>query len=173
MVVASPVPDLLTGSGSVGLAGRAVLVAVLLAVAAAGWWVARRRAGTFRDAASSALPGHRRGTVPGLSAADLGAAVGSVATFVQFSSATCATCPHVRRVLEGVAAARTGVVHVEVDAEARMDLVRRFGVVRTPTVLLLDPEGRLASRTSGPMTATQASAALDHLPHGATRRTDA
>jgi hypothetical protein len=41
------------------------------------------------------------------------------------------------------------VVHVEIDAEHHLDLVRRLGIVRTPTTLVLDPRGREASRASG------------------------
>jgi hypothetical protein len=52
---------------------------------------------------------------------------------------------------------------VEVDAEASMDLVRRFGVVRTPTVLLLDAAGVVRSRTSGAITAVHARTALAEL----------
>ncbi len=42
-----------------------------------------------------------------------------------------------------------GVTHVEIDAEARLDLVRRLGVERTPTVLVLDADGRVVRRAVG------------------------
>jgi hypothetical protein len=42
-----------------------------------------------------------------------------------------------------------GVVHVEIDAEARLDLVRRLNVIRTPTVLGLDGNGRIVRRAAG------------------------
>jgi hypothetical protein len=38
---------------------------------------------------------------------------------------------------------------VEVDAESHLDLVRRLHVRRTPTVLVLDAEGRIVRRASG------------------------
>jgi hypothetical protein len=41
------------------------------------------------------------------------------------------------------------VAHVDIDAESRLDLVRRLGINRTPTVLVLDAEGRIARRASG------------------------
>jgi hypothetical protein len=44
-----------------------------------------------------------------------------------------------------------------------MDLVRRFSVFRTPTVLLLNPDGAIHSRTSGPLTPARALAALAQL----------
>ncbi len=42
-----------------------------------------------------------------------------------------------------------GVAHVELDAEAHLELVRRLNVVRTPTVLVLDGAGRVVRRATG------------------------
>ena len=42
-----------------------------------------------------------------------------------------------------------GVVHVEIDAEAHLELVRRLDIRRTPTVLILDREGNVRKRASG------------------------
>lgn len=42
-----------------------------------------------------------------------------------------------------------GVTHVELDAEARLGLVRELGILRTPTVLVLDAQGRIVRRASG------------------------
>ena len=42
-----------------------------------------------------------------------------------------------------------GIAHVEIDAEARLDLVRALGVLRTPTVLVLAADGRIVRRASG------------------------
>ena len=42
-----------------------------------------------------------------------------------------------------------GVAHIEVDAEQHLDVVRRLGIVRTPTTLVLDAAGREVSRASG------------------------
>jgi hypothetical protein len=66
----------------------------------------------------------------------------------------------VSRELGALAAAEPGVVHIEVPADRRLDLVRRLGVLRTPTVLLLGPEGSIRSRTSGPLDRRDAAAAL-------------
>jgi hypothetical protein len=85
---------------------------------------------------------------------------------------TCATCPQVRRVLTDLATSEAGVVHVDLLSEEHMDLVRRFSVYRTPTVLLLDPQGAVASRTSGPLTPARAVAALAELSHDTTRSID-
>ncbi len=91
------------------------------------------------------------GTGPGrrLDAADLGADLGARATLVQFSSAFCAPCRATRRVLGEVARMVPGVAHVEIDAEARLELVRALGVLKTPTVLVLDAGGRVVRRAVG------------------------
>jgi hypothetical protein len=52
------------------------------------------------------------------------------------------------------------VVHIDLLSEDHMDLVRRLSVYRTPTVLLLDSEGAVHSRTSGPLTKARALGAL-------------
>lgn len=80
---------------------------------------------------------------------DVGAELGERATLLQFSSAFCAPCRATRRVLGEVAGMVDGVAHVELDAEAHLDLVRRLNVVRTPTVLVLDDAGRIIRRATG------------------------
>lgn len=84
-----------------------------------------------------------------LRAPELGAELGERATLVQFSSAFCVPCRATRRVLGEVAGLVQGVAHVEIDAEAHLDLVRRLGILRTPTVLVLDADGRVVRRATG------------------------
>jgi thiol-disulfide isomerase/thioredoxin len=81
--------------------------------------------------------------------AALGLTPGERATLLQLSSAFCAPCRATRTVLREVAAMVPGVVHLEVDAEAHLDLVRRLDVRRTPTTLVLDRAGRVRVRASG------------------------
>jgi thiol-disulfide isomerase/thioredoxin len=75
--------------------------------------------------------------------------LGSRATLVQFSTDFCQPCRAAHRILAAEAAGTPGVAHVEVDAADRTDLVRRFDVRRTPTVLVLDGTGRVVGRSSG------------------------
>jgi thiol-disulfide isomerase/thioredoxin len=89
--------------------------------------------------------------------------LGERATLLQFSSAFCAPCRSTRRVLDDVARIVPGVRHVEVDAEHHLDLVRRLGVLRTPTTLVLDPHGREVSRAAGAPTRQAVIASLDSL----------
>lgn len=143
--------------------GLVVLCAALVCAVAAGVLL-RQRNGRMRivrgapaafgsDAARGAdqaggattdVPETRRVT-----SADLGQPLGERATLVQFSSAFCAPCRATRRILADVAAMVEGVAHVEIDAETRLDLVRRLGVLKTPTVLVTDPAGRIVKRASG------------------------
>src|SRR4051812_32108324 len=89
--------------------------------------------------------------------------LGERATLLQFSSAFCAPCRATRRVLEEVARIVPGVTHVEVDAEHHLDLVRRLGILRTPTTLVLDPHGLEVSRAAGAPTKQAVIASLDAL----------
>ena len=129
----------------------ALAVALLLAVVV-GLWVQRRN-GRSRSVAAGDV----------LTAADLGVPLGERATFLQLSSEVCAPCRATARVLGALAPTLDGVAHVEVDAGQRLDLARRLAVVRTPTVLVLDPAGRVVSRADGAMTPVQARAAVAPL----------
>jgi thiol-disulfide isomerase/thioredoxin len=84
-----------------------------------------------------------------LGPADLGQPLGEQATLLQFSSAFCAPCRATKVVLGDVAQMVPGVVHIEVDAESHLDLVRQLDVTRTPTVLVLDATGRIRTRATG------------------------
>lgn len=79
----------------------------------------------------------------------LGADLGAEATLVQFSTAFCQPCRATRRILDEVASMVPGTVHIEIDAEAHLDLVRTLDVRRTPTVLVLDSRGRIVKRAVG------------------------
>lgn len=107
-----------------------------------------RFSGTHRvrggEAATTAAP-----PASVLEGADLEHELGERATLLQFSSAFCAPCRATRRVLADIADAVPGVVHVEVDAEHHLELVRRLGVLRTPTTLILDSNGAEIARAAG------------------------
>jgi len=128
--------------------GLIALAAALVAASALGL-VLRRRAGRFRAARVSPVPD---GPAPGadlLTEADLGGPLGQQATLVQFSTAFCAPCRPTRQILTQVAGMVDGVTHIEVDAAARLDLVRRLRISSTPTVLVLGPDGAIAKRAVG------------------------
>lgn len=118
-----------------------VLCVAVLAVASAYGVLHRWRSGRVRVRGRD---GEKR-----LGAAELGEALGERATLVQFSSAFCAPCRATRRVLGEVAGMVPGVSHVEIDAEDQLDLVRDLGILKTPTVLVLDADGRIVRRATG------------------------
>lgn len=170
---------------------RVLLVLGVLALAVVVGLVWRSRNGRFTPvppsvlaAASPAAPGVPSSTEPGeggaregdgprddrLTVAEIGGPLGAVATFVQLSSEVCTPCRRTHAVLAAVADEHEGVSHVDLDVAQHLDLVRRFGVMRTPTVLLLDASGAVVGRMSGATDRRQALAALDSCRHGVAPR---
>jgi thiol-disulfide isomerase/thioredoxin len=94
---------------------------------------------------------------------DIAHELGERATLLQFSSAFCAPCRATRRVLSDIAGVVDGVAHVEIDAEHHLALVRRLGVMRTPTTLVLDEHGREVTRAQGAPTKEQVLTALARI----------
>ena len=154
--------------------GVLVSVAVLAAASAFGMiWKTRNgrmRAGTA-VVADGAASGPAVGRAPEggqvLTEAELGHPLGGRATLVQFSTAFCAPCRATRAILADVAGLVDGVTHVEIDAESRLDLVRRLDIRRTPTVLVLGADGHVARRASGQPRKADVLAALgEAMPSG-------
>jgi thiol-disulfide isomerase/thioredoxin len=122
-----------------GVTGGFIALAAALVVASVLGLALRRRAGQFR-----AGPGPEV-----LTEVDLDGPLGRRATLVQFSTAFCAPCRPTRQILGQVAGMVDGVTHVEIDAAARLDLVRRLRINSTPTVLVLDRDGAIVKRAAG------------------------
>ncbi|MFF2523095.1 TlpA family protein disulfide reductase [Streptomyces liangshanensis] len=120
--------------------GLIVCAAVLAVASAFGVW---HRRGDGR-LTMRGRDGEKR-----LGEAELGEGLGERATLVQFSSAFCAPCRATRRTLAEIAGMVDGVTHVEIDAEERLELVRELGILKTPTVLVLDAGGRIVRRAAG------------------------
>jgi thiol-disulfide isomerase/thioredoxin len=134
---------------SIGVTGGLIALAAALLVATALGVGLRRRAGRFRPGSpgTPAMPG--RAEPETLTEADLGSSLGKQATLVQFSTAFCAPCRPTRQILAQVADMVDGVTHVEIDAAARLDLVRRLRISSTPTILVLDSDGAIVRRAVG------------------------
>jgi thiol-disulfide isomerase/thioredoxin len=126
----------------VGVAVGAIVVVAVLAVATAAGLIWRRRNGQLQ----AARPGDSESRLTG---AQVGRDLGERATLLQFSSTFCAPCRATSQLLADLAAADAGVAHIEIDVADRMDLVRLLDIRRTPTTLVLGPEGRIAGRASG------------------------
>jgi thiol-disulfide isomerase/thioredoxin len=129
-----------------------VLLGVLAVTTVAGLLWSRRQ-GRVRAVvpADSLLPTLRQ----------LGLTPGDRATLLQFSSAFCAPCRATKRILGEVAEVVPGVRHLEVDAEAHLDVVRRLNILKTPTTLVLDAQGRVTQRAAGQPRKEHILAALD------------
>ena len=95
-----------------------------------------------------------------ITAGEMGAEFGSVATLLQFSSAFCAPCRTTKVLLSEVAKAEEGVV---LDAESHLELVRRLKIISTPTTLILDSNGVEVGRAVGAPRREQVAAALHAL----------
>jgi len=152
------------------------LAAVVLALAVGLWRAATdgrfrgthavRRSAPPGGSATTPAPGEEGAPVPVANppGAELVAAVGERlgerATLLQFSSAFCAPCRATRRVLGEVTGLVEGVAHVEVDAEHHLEATRAFGVLRTPTTIVLDASGAEVTRATGAPTRDQVLTAL-------------
>ncbi|MEH3067043.1 MAG: thioredoxin family protein [Aeromicrobium erythreum] len=159
------------------MTGVIVLLVALVATGVVALLL-RRRDGRFSTPvpaapASSAAVGGAQEPDPGaspvaaaesrevLTAEEIGGPLGDRLTFVQFSSAFCSPCRATRALLSDVVSTRPDVAHVEVDAESHLDLVRRLNIMRTPTVLVVGPDGTVLSRASGLPRRDQVLAVLD------------
>lgn len=160
------------------LTGIVVVVGVLVLATVFGRWRNRRdgrlrsvpRAASQDPLADSA--GRTRQDLAGpaqfRTLTALGVRPGAV-TLVQFSSALCAPCRAARRVLVQVEGLVDGVHLVEVDVEHHLEAVREFRVWRTPTVLVVDADGRVVRRASGVPAGDELIAAITPLLAGAGR----
>lgn len=132
---------------------RLLLVFALLGVSTIAflWW--KGREGVVRDVTSNHA----------LTPADLGVPRGARGTVVVFSTPMCAKCPGTKAMLARVIEDYEGVAQAEIDAAERLDLARRFDIMRTPTVLVLDAAGIAVSRMDGAPTPLQAREAIEGL----------
>lgn len=76
-------------------------------------------------------------------------AFGEHTTFLQFSSETCATCKQTAKLFHELEKTSHGVLHIEIDLTHRLDLAEKFGILQTPTTLVLDSKGIVKSRIGG------------------------
>ena len=117
-----------------------ILIVFTLATAYGLWY--QRSRGQLKSKSS-------RVGKPALTASDIGQDLGSRVTLVQFSSAFCTPCRATRALLTDITADLDDVVHVDIDAEKNLDLVRRLDVRSTPTTLVLNNAGVEVGRAVG------------------------
>ncbi|CAN2226630.1 thioredoxin, thioredoxin [Candidatus Nanopelagicaceae bacterium] len=93
----------------------------------------------------------------------IGADLGSRATLLQFSSAFCGPCRATRLLIEDVTADMGDVAHVELDAEANLELVRQLDIRSTPTTLFINAAGNEVGRAVGAPKRDQVLAAISAI----------
>ena len=127
------------------------LAIVLAAATGFGIWYQRTR-GEFR----------KKKTVngPKLTAAIVGTELGSRATMVQFSSAFCTPCRATKVLLEDMVKSMPDVRYAHIDAESKLELVRKLDIRSTPTTLFLNGAGVEVGRAMGTPKRAQVQAAI-------------
>lgn len=73
-------------------------------------------------------------------------------TFVQFSGAMCSQCRINERTFSEALAPHPEIGFRDLLAEEHMDLVHELGIMRSPTVLFLEPSGEVLARANGVLT---------------------
>jgi thiol-disulfide isomerase/thioredoxin len=84
-------------------------------------------------------------------------------TFLQFSSEFCQPCRVTNKVLEDVTNSFPAICHIELDVAEHMDLVKTYGITRTPTTLIIDKAGTVHFRATGVPKKVDLSAAVSEL----------
>lgn len=148
-----------------------IVVAVLVVVGLFGtWW--NKNNGRFKAKSEDDQEAARVFTE-----ADLGQPLGTALTVVQFSSTFCQPCVATKRVIaHSLDLVKVeGIASIEINAEENLPLAREASVMRTPTVVLLDPSGKEVSRASGELRQQQFLGALGSVlaDHGSEVLTNA
>ena len=135
-----------------------VLIAILALATGYGFYF-RARSGRLKATAKKGATA----ATSSITAVEMGAEFGFVATLLQFSSAFYAPCRATKVLLGEVTKEHPGVVHVVLDAESHLEVVRRLKIISTPTTLILDPSGVEVGRAVGAPRREQVAAALHAL----------
>jgi len=114
------------------------IVIVLALSSAYGFWYRRSR-GVIKAKNKAGI----------ITSEKLGSPLGSRASLVQFSSAFCTPCRATRTLLQNVVSNMSDVVHIDIDAEENLELVRELNILSTPTTLILDSYGHEVARAVG------------------------
>ncbi|MEX2328879.1 MAG: thioredoxin family protein [Nitriliruptoraceae bacterium] len=130
-----------------------VVVAVVAVATLAGWWW-NHRSGRLRSGDDRRVD---RAHLVAMGLDLSGATVGAVLV----GSPTCAPCVVARRVLDRVQETRDGFRWVYADASEHLPFVRDHGILRVPTLLVVDRRGWIIARTSGVPRAHEIEGVLD------------
>ena len=84
-------------------------------------------------------------------------------TFLQFSSDFCQPCRVTNKLLDEVTNSFPAICHIELDVVEHMDLVKTYGITRTPTTLIIDKSGTVHFRATGVPKKAELTAAVTDL----------
>lgn len=131
---------------------RAIILALVVAVALAAWLVVRARRDRVGDGGGDRFAPDELGL-------DRFPAGGA---FVQFSTAVCAPCRvSLNRLAEAVAHHRGAATVVEVSVNRKPRLAHRHGVRSAPTVFFVDSSGAVLRRWTRPPERAELADVLD------------
>ena len=131
---------------------RLLILGLVIAMTSTfGLWHRRSR-GRITDKSAALLPA--------ITSLELGTGLGSRVTLLQFSSAFYSPCRATKALLIDITADMADVVHVDIDAESHLELVRRLKINSTPTTLILSGSGVEVGRAVGAPKREQVLAAL-------------
>lgn len=121
--------------------GVLVLVTALVVATVLGVGL-RVRAGRVRRPSAAAVPS-------GWALAAATPARGDRVLLLQLSSPVCTPCRQTAAQLDALAGERPGLRHVEIDVAATPEAARALHVMRTPTTIAFDRDGRELLRVAG------------------------
>ena len=98
-----------------------------------------------------------------ISASEIGTELGERATVVQFSTTFCTSCRAAKVLISDEVSKRRDIKYVEIDAESKLELVRKLDIRSTPTTLFLDKNGFEIARAVGTPKRDQINAAINRL----------
>jgi thiol-disulfide isomerase/thioredoxin len=84
-------------------------------------------------------------------------------TFLQFSSEFCQPCRVTNKLLDEVTNSFPAICHIELDVVEHLDLVKTYGITRTPTTLIIDKSGTVHFRATGVPKKAELTAAVTDL----------
>ena len=84
-------------------------------------------------------------------------------TFLQFSSEFCQPCRVTNKILEEGTNSFPAICHIELDVVEHMDLVKTYGITRTPTTLIIDKAGTVHFKATGVPKKAELAAAVSDL----------
>ena len=127
---------------------------LILALASAFglWW--RSKQGQFKKAAAASSP-HKF-----VSNSEIGIELGQRVTILQFSSTFCSPCKATAQMITNLVKNMSDVVYMQIKSEENLQLIQKFDIKSTPTVVFFNGHGMEVGRAVGTPTNDQVLAAI-------------